>query len=52
MQLALRKKGYYSGPIDGDIGPGTRGAIRAYQRDHEMRVTGEISTSLLRRLGL
>jgi peptidoglycan hydrolase-like protein with peptidoglycan-binding domain len=52
VQLALRKRGYYSGPIDGDIGPGTQAAIRAYQRDHNMRASGTIGNSLLDRLGL
>jgi len=30
IQRAIRDAGYYSGPIDGDIGPGTRKAIAAY----------------------
>ncbi len=52
VQVALRKRGYYSGAIDGDIGPGTRSAIRRYQRDHDLRATGAINDSLLDRLGL
>ena len=52
VQLALRKRGYYNGQIDGDIGPGSRAAIRAFQRDHGLRQTGTINDSLLDRLGL
>lgn len=52
VQRALRRNGYYSGPVDGEIGPMTRSAIRAYQRDHDLRETGTITTALLERLGL
>jgi Putative peptidoglycan binding domain len=52
VQIALRRRGYYRGPIDGDIGPGSRAAIRAYQYDHGMRPTGYITDSLLRSLGI
>ena len=52
VQVALRRRGYYRGPIDGDIGPGSREAIRAYQYDHRLRVTGYITDSLLRSLGI
>ncbi len=52
VQLALRRLGYYRGRIDGDIGPGTRGAIRAYQYDNDLPVTGRIDRYLLRSLSL
>lgn len=52
VQRALSARGYYGGPIDGDIGPGSRAAIRAYQADHGMEVTGEIDGQLLRSLGV
>ncbi|MEP6671871.1 MAG: peptidoglycan-binding protein [Chthoniobacter sp.] len=52
VQRALRRDGYYRGSIDGDIGPGTRGAIRQYQYDHRLEVTGRIDRSLLRALAL
>ena len=52
VQRALAGRGYYGGPIDGDIGPGSRAAIRAYQADHGMEVTGEIDGPLLRSLGI
>jgi His-Xaa-Ser repeat protein HxsA len=52
VQRALRRRGYYRGEIDGDIGPGTRAAIREYQYSHRLEVTGRIDRSLLRSLGL
>ncbi len=52
VQRALRRRGYYRGEIDGDVGPGTRGAIRQYQYAHRLEVTGRIDRSLLRSLGL
>jgi hypothetical protein len=52
VQRALRRDGYYHGGIDGDIGSGTRGAIREYQYDHHLEVTGRIDRALLRSLGI
>ena len=34
VQIRLKRLGYYHGSIDGVMGPRTRSAIRAYQRDH------------------
>jgi Putative peptidoglycan binding domain len=34
MQRRLAQAGYYHGSIDGIMGPRTRRAMRAYQRDH------------------
>ncbi len=34
LQRRLARAGYYSGSIDGVLGPQTRRAIRAYERDH------------------
>ncbi len=52
VQRELRRRGYYRGSIDGDIGPGSRAAIRAYQRERGLSATGRIDTSLLRSLGI
>ena len=52
VQVALRRRGYYRGAIDGDIGPGSRSAIRAYQSDRGLAVTGRIDSALLRSLGI
>jgi hypothetical protein len=52
VQTELARRGYYRGPIDGDIGPGSRAAIARFQADHGLAVTGSISGSLLSALGL
>lgn len=52
VQRALAQRGYYRGPIDGDLGRGSRAAISRYQADRGMRVTGDVNTDLLRSLGL
>lgn len=50
VQRALSRRGYYRGEIDGDIGPATRAAIRRYQYDRRLEVTGRIDRTLLRSL--
>ncbi len=52
VQRELRREGYYHGPIDGVIGPGTRGAIAAYQENNGLAPTGRINRALLESLGL
>ena len=52
VQSRLARMGYYRGPIDGIMGPGTSFAIRAYERDHGLRVDGAISGPLVRNMGL
>jgi hypothetical protein len=52
VQSELARRGYYHGPIDGDIGPGSSRAIARFQADHGLPVTGSITSSLLRSLGL
>ncbi len=52
VQRELRRRGYYRGPLDGDIGPGSRAAIRAYQADRGLEMSGLIDSTLLRSLGL
>ena len=37
VQRRLARAGYYHGAIDGVMGPQTRRAIRAYERDHNQR---------------
>ncbi len=52
VQQALARRGFYRGPIDGQIGPYSRQAIARYQASRGLRPTGLISSSLLRSLGL
>lgn len=52
VQRALKRRGYYSGSVDGDIGPRSRSAIREYQADHGLPVSGRVDGSLLRSLGI
>ncbi len=37
-QSGLKRMGYDPGPVDGILGPRTRAAIRAYQKDHRLPV--------------
>jgi peptidoglycan hydrolase-like protein with peptidoglycan-binding domain len=52
VQSALSKRGYYRGPIDGRIGASSRRAIRAFQSDQGLPVTGLIDHKLLKALQL
>ncbi|MFT5700453.1 MAG: membrane-bound lytic murein transglycosylase B [Desulforhopalus sp.] len=50
LQRLLKEKGYYSATIDGNLGKGSREAIRTYQRDMGLEVSGEPTSELLQRL--
>nr|WP_242482402.1 proton-conducting transporter membrane subunit [Thiocystis violacea] len=50
LQQQLSRLGFDPGPIDGLIGPKTRGAIRAFQEAQALPKTGRISFDLLDRL--
>ncbi len=50
IQSELRRTGYDPGPADGFMGPKTRIAIEAYQRDRGLGVDGRPSTELLKLL--
>lgn len=47
LQSQLAARGYDPGPIDGMMGERTRAAIRAYQRDRQMPVDGQVSQALV-----
>lgn len=47
VQAELNDLGYNAGPEDGVYGPTTRSAVRAYQADNGLPITGEVSQSLL-----
>ena len=52
VQERLARQGYYRGEIDGVLGAQTRRAIVRYQRDHGLRVTGNLTPDMLQALGL
>jgi peptidoglycan hydrolase-like protein with peptidoglycan-binding domain len=52
VQEALQAKGYRPGAADGRLGPRTREAIRRYQQDYGLPVTGEVSLALVNHLRL
>jgi hypothetical protein len=52
VQSALQQQGYYSGDVDGLIGPVTRAALADYQRDHGLYETAAIDQPTLESLGM
>ena len=51
-QARLARLGYYPGPIDGDFGPITSRAIRSFQLDYGLPVTGRLDNRTRANLGL
>jgi peptidoglycan hydrolase-like protein with peptidoglycan-binding domain len=47
VQTELRERGYYQGPITGVIDADSRRAIRSFQTDRRLPVTGSIDSKLL-----
>jgi hypothetical protein len=52
VQSALARAGYYHDAIDGSVGPATRKALRRFQRDRGLDVTGRIERPVIEALGL
>ena len=52
VQTSLFVKDYYTGGIDGSVGPETKSAISRYQSDSSLTVTGTITQELLDALGI
>jgi hypothetical protein len=52
VQSALAREGYYDGVIDGRLGPATQKALRRFQRDHGLPVTGGVSRGVIEALQL
>ena len=52
VQRALAREGYYDGAVDGVMGAGTSRALRKYQRDHGLDVTGGITQGVIEALRL
>ncbi len=51
LQAALRAQGLYHGPIDAISGPNTVSAVRAFQRIHDLPVTGLANERTRKALG-
>ena len=51
-QLQLSNDGYYTGNVDGIDGPLTRSAIRQYQKDNKLTVTGQLDSATCQDLGV
>lgn len=52
VQVALQRRGYNPGGVDGQYGPATRRALLDYQRDNGLPTTGEIDEATLDSLEL
>jgi hypothetical protein len=52
VQTELQRIGYYRYAVDGQMGPATRAAIAAYQRDNGLSITSAIDEPTLQSLGL
>jgi Putative peptidoglycan binding domain len=52
LQTALRRRGYYLGPIDGVYSYGVQDAIARMQKNCSLRVTGRLSLGVRRTLHL
>lgn len=51
-QARLARLGYYRGYVDGEFGPQTSRAVRNYQIDYDLPVTGRLDGRTLASLGL
>jgi hypothetical protein len=49
-QRQLNALGYYPGPVDGVMGPQTHTALRTYQRDRSLTITGRLDARTTRSL--
>src|SRR6185312_906647 len=47
VQHQLSVLGFYRSNVDGDFGPGTRKAIKSFQRDNRLEATGYVTEETL-----
>ena len=50
VQERLNLLNYFTGRVDGDLGPRTRNALKSFQREHALAETGEADEATLRSL--
>jgi Putative peptidoglycan binding domain len=51
-QAGLKEQGYYEGEADGVMSSRTSGALRAYQREHNLQETGDLDPQTAKSLGI
>ncbi len=51
-QVALNTQGYNAGPVDGQFGPATQGAVRKFQGERGLTQSGTLDGSTLDALGV
>ncbi|MEO6052548.1 MAG: peptidoglycan-binding domain-containing protein [Chthoniobacterales bacterium] len=51
-QKKLKNLGLYDGSVDGSMGSQTSAAIRRYQVNNKLKITGELTPETLRSLGI
>ncbi len=52
LQVVMRNRGYYCGPIDGIMSEEVSDAIARVQKNHVQRVTGRLTVPVRRALNL
>jgi peptidoglycan hydrolase-like protein with peptidoglycan-binding domain len=52
VQQRLQSDGYYTGDVDGMIGPGTRAAIKEFQKANQLSASGRLTAQTLDVLGV
>jgi len=52
VQQGLTAYGYYSGEIDGKVGPLTKAALSKFQKDFSLTITGTITPEVLDAFGI
>lgn len=52
IQKALQAAGFYTGPIDGELGPNMMGAITAYQKSKGLPADGYLTVEAVKALGV
>ena len=52
VQKMLKEKGHDPGPVDGVMGPQTTAALRAYQKEQGLEVTGQLDATTRGKLGV
>ena len=51
IQKALKKAGFYKGPVDGRLGPKSRKAIKEFQKANGLRADGVVGKRTREKLG-